>query len=287
MADRSPSSNDRGRRALLGGVAAAALLGVLSSAIRSLSGGPAMTSGDPPSASRPAPSARTAGSTPSLPAAPTTTAPPATDVSATTVSSAPGDAISSTVLVIEKAGWGAAPERAGFVEHEISGIVVHHTAVALGSNADAPGRIRGHQRYHQEQGWPDIAYHMLIDGNGNIYEGRPLWARGDTFTDYDPAGYFLPALEGDFNADTPSAAQLESLAALCAWAADRWDIHPAAILSHRDIASTTCPGANLHPHVADGDLASRVRTLMESGPELDYLRGQAALDLVAEIEAVG
>jgi hypothetical protein len=191
------------------------------------------------------------------------------------------------VLVIEKAGWRAAPEGSGFVEHQIVGIVVHHTAVVLGSNSNAPGRARAHQAYHQKQGWPDLAYHMMIDRNGNIYEGRPLWARGDTFTNYDPTGFFLPCLEGDYNSETPSTAQLESLATVCAWAVNRWAIDPASIEGHRDEASTTCPGSNLYPHISSGDLAARVTELAGGDPQLSYLRGSAALYRVATIEAGG
>ena len=99
------------------------------------------------------------------------------------------------------------------------------------------------------------------------------------------SGYFLLALEGDFNSQTPSAEQQESLAALCAWAANRWRFDADAILGHRDLASTTCPGDRLYSYVASGDLGTRVEELRQMPSELVYLRGHEALDLVAEIEA--
>lgn len=284
MSTPSRSPKGSGRRKLLGGLGAAAFLGVLGSAIRSLFGGeaaPVETSSTALASSAP-PAATSGGTTSASSATPVTTDAPAASTEPESL-----DIVSTKVLVIEKAGWGAAQEREGLVEHEITGIVVHHTAVVLGSNSEAPGRARGHQRFHQDQGWADLAYHLLIDREGNIYEGRPLWARGDTFTEYDPTGFFLPALEGDFNTETPSGRQLESLAAVCAWAARRWNIDPEAILGHRDLASTTCPGENLYPHVAGGDLTARVQNLIEDELELVYLRGHAALDLVAEIEAGG
>ena len=67
-----------------------------------------------------------------------------------------------------------------------SSIALRHTAAALATVAQAPGRLRSHQRFHQEQGWPDIAYHYGIDLAGNVYELRDPRLAGDTFTDYDP-----------------------------------------------------------------------------------------------------
>ena len=52
-------------------------------------------------------------------------------------------------------------------------MTLHHTAVVLGDNSNAPARLRQHQRYHQnDRGWIDIAYHVSVDRNGNIYEAR-------------------------------------------------------------------------------------------------------------------
>lgn len=276
--------SERSRRAFLGGLGAAAFLGVLGSAVRGLFGRAdgAESAVAPRSAATVAPRTETTTTTTTEATTTTTEATEATTTTTTSVVAAGRE-----VLVIEKAGWGAAPEGGGFVEHQIDGIVVHHTAVVLGANANAPSRIRGHQAYHQEQGWPDLAYHLMIDRNGNVYEGRPMWAKGDTFTDYDPAGFFLPCLEGDFNSETPSAAQLEALAAVCAWAVNEWALDPGEIVGHRDEASTTCPGGNLYPHISGGDLAVRVRRLAATGTSLGYLRGTDATQRVAAIEAGG
>ena len=52
-------------------------------------------------------------------------------------------------------------------------MTIHHTAVVLGNNSNAPARLRQHQQYHQDsQGWIDIAYHIGVDRNGNIFELR-------------------------------------------------------------------------------------------------------------------
>ena len=192
------------------------------------------------------------------------------------------------LLLLEKAGWGAQPEGPGFVNHTVTKITVHHTAAVLGSNAKAPARIRQHQNYHQDQGWPDIAYHVMIDQAGNLYEGRPMNYRGDTFTSYDPDGHFLPCLEGDYNTETPTEIQLEALARLCAWAAGQWGVDPGVIGGHRDYAQTTCPGAQLYDDISEGSLGARVAEILTDGvPGLTYLRGAAATAAVAAIEAGG
>ena len=69
-------------------------------------------------------------------------------------------------------------------------MTIHHTAVVLGDNRNAPARLRQHQRYHQDtQGWIDIAYHMSVDRNGNIYQLRrsaTRWRHRDELRPHRP-----------------------------------------------------------------------------------------------------
>ena len=215
------------------------------------------------------------------PAETTTTTEPAPTT--TTTAQAPP---AGSLLVLERAAWTDDAQGSGFVSHTVNQITIHHTAALLQTNSRAPGLIRQHQVYHQSQGWPDLAYHFMIDFAGNIYEGRPYAYRGDTFTSYDPAGHFLPCLEGDYRTETPTSAQTEVLAQLCAWAANKWGIDPSTIGGHRDHASTSCPGDNVYALIEDGSLASRVSEILSTGiPSLGYLRGEAAAAAVAAIEA--
>ena len=209
----------------------------------------------------------------------TTTEQPTT----TTTSAAPP---AGSLLVLERASWTNDAQGSGFVSHSINQITVHHTAALLQTNSRAPGLIRQHQVYHQSQGWPDLAYHFMIDFAGNIYEGRPYAYRGDTFTSYDPSGHFLPCFEGDYRTETPTSAQTEALAQLCAWVANKWGIDPSTISGHRDHASTSCPGDNVYALIEGGTLAARVSEILGTGiPSLGYLRGEAAAAAVAAIEA--
>lgn len=188
------------------------------------------------------------------------------------------------LLVIPKQAWGAAPVAGTFVEHEIQQVTIHHTGSLLSDNADAPGRLREHQAYHQvDQGWPDLAYHFVIDRNGHIYEGRPTWAAGDTGTNYDPTGHLLICCEGEFNSQSPTDAQLGSVATLMAWASTRYGVGLEAVLGHRDVASTSCPGDSLYGQL--GDLTARAsRWQADPGVTLVMLDSYAAVELVADIE---
>lgn len=120
---------------------------------------------------------------------------------------------------------------------------MHHSAVGFLDNRLGPARFRQHQSYHQGLGWADIAYHFMIDRAGNVFEGRPVDAVGDTATNYDPTGHFLPMCEGDFNEHNPTAAQLDALAKVIGWG--RTVFGTDVIAGHRDHASTTCPGDRL------------------------------------------
>ena len=181
--------------------------------------------------------------------------------------------------------WGAAPPGLGFVGHTIDRLTVHHTAAFLGSNTAAPARLRGHQSYHLSLGWPDLAYHFAVDANGNIYEGRPPGYRGDTGTNYDPAGHFLVVAEGNFNDQQIPDAQVGSVAALLAWASEEFDAPLDTIRGHRDLASTTCPGDSFYSLIADGTLAALAAAVATPDAILTIECGSAAEQRVADIEA--
>jgi len=202
------------------------------------------------------------------------------------LSTAPSASEPLSLDILCRDAWGAADRRGSYVRHTVRRITLHHSAVRLEDNRDAPGRFRSHQAYHQSLGWPDIAYHILIDRNGHVYRGRPAWAKGDTGTDYDPRGHLLVLCEGDFESQGPSRAQVRSLVRVLAWACRRFDVPPRRIRGHRDWASTTCPGRNLYALLADGRLRRRVRRRLEAGGvTLSRVCGEEGRRRVAAIEA--
>lgn len=211
-----------------------------------------------------------------------TTRPPET----TTTTSTTAPPVTNTVEIICKEAWGAQPVAGEFIGHTIDNITVHHTAAVLAANTAAPARARQHQSYHQSLGWPDLAYHFLIDANGHVYEGRPVEAVGDTATDYDPTGHFLVGCEGNFNTQQITPAQYKSLVKVLAWGVAEFGVDADSIRGHRDVASTTCPGDNLYPLVADGAIAADVTAqLAVAAPSLELVCGQRADEIVAGIEA--
>ena len=222
--------------------------------------------------------------------APTTTAEPATT---TTTPAADQPTTTSTtadaglvVPVICREAWGAQPAAGPFTEHTIERITVHHTAALLEDNRLAPGLTQQHQADHQGLGWPDVAYHYLIDRNGHVYEGRPHTAVGDTRTSYDPPGHLLIAAKGNFEEQERTPTHPESLVAMVAWGVSEFDVPPSAITGHRDWAATACPGESLYATIASGDLAAAVAEEVEGGPAtLEVACGEDASQLVAAIEA--
>lgn len=183
--------------------------------------------------------------------------------------------------------WGARAARPGGKPHTITRMTLHHEAVVLGDNRNAPERLRQDQRYHQDQkGWIDIAYHVGVDRNGNIYELRSTEIAGDTATDYNTTGHFLVLCEGDFDQEAVSEAQLHGAAVAFAWAVQNFRIATDTLAGHRDLASTSCPGANLYAHLTSGDLKRRVNDLVSAGPvDLQRFCGPDAATRVAAIEA--
>lgn len=161
--------------------------------------------------------------------------------------------------------WGAAPPTGGYGTHTVSRLTVHHSAVAVGDDDWDPDRLRRYQRTHQDAGFVDLAYHLVVAPAGTLYEGRPVDAPGETFTDYDPSGHLHIVLDGHFDREEPTAAQLDTLVATLAWGAEAFDADPGTIAGHQDHAATACPGSNLQPLIADGTVRGEVESLIAAG----------------------
>ena len=164
-----------------------------------------------------------------------------------------------TLEIKKRIAWNPKPATAG-IPHKIRSLSVHHTATTSGPSTDTPQRLRNIQRFHQNKGWPDIAYHFLIDQEGTVWELRDLQHRGDTSTSYDPSGHFLPVLEGNFEETQPPQAQLDALVLLLAWASRHFEVSLDTLKGHRDLAATLCPGEHLYPWIQSGRLAERIRS---------------------------
>ncbi len=196
----------------------------------------------------------------------------------------PGEPVQQPV--VSQASWGAAHPSEGFVAHRIERLSVHHTATPGGPPEQAARRMQSIQRFHQQdRGWPDIAYHFVVAASGQVFEGRPTDARGDTATSYDPSGHLLVTLEGNFEEQQPTEAQLEALARMLAWGAGHFEVDPATLSGHRDHAATACPGEHLYAALTDGSLLSRIRVLQEGGGvQLRYREPEPTADCRVAID---
>jgi hypothetical protein len=164
--------------------------------------------------------------------------------------------------VIPRSAWGARATSGACVPHIISSISVHHTATHSTDNTKSPKRLLSYQRYHQDsKGWTDLAYHLFIDLEGNVYAGRDTACVGDTATNYDPKGHLLIVLEGNFEKQAVSSKAFERLAEVVTWGAEKFSVDSAHVRAHRDLAATACPGAHLYAKLADGTLATRIQAL--------------------------
>ncbi len=169
------------------------------------------------------------------------------------------------VSVVSREDWGAREAQTNrMIPHTIERLTVHHAGTQSGTTG--PPQIRGWQNWHMSgQGWPDLAYHLVIGIDGTVYEGRDPAYRGDTGTTYDTTGHFLVVVEGNFDVDRPTGAQLESLAGVLAWASEHYGVSPSTISGHGDHAATACPGAYLEDRIHSGALADEVQDLIDTG----------------------
>ena len=175
--------------------------------------------------------------------------------------------------IISRASWGADeslrvsdtgedlwPETHG----EAKAFVIHHTGGTNGGS-DPAATIRAIQRYHGKTlGWGDIGYNYLIAPDGRIYEGRRGGegvVGGHTYNDKKKIGYNTGtigiAILGNYeNKDTFRDAARKSLARLIAEKSFEHEVIPdgettlkdisvPAVIAHRDIDATLCPGAGI------------------------------------------
>lgn len=271
------------RRRVLAGLAALGATGVGGAAAWRVAGQPGRASAPEatPTTPRPSPTAsvRTEASVSEVPSSKVTES----EAAASDAASEPGRS-ALAVPMLCRAAWGAAPPRPAAAGHEPVRLTLHHTAVILDDNRKAPARLRQHQRFHQDSGFSDIAYHVGVDRNGNLYELRDPAVPGETFTNYDPTGHFLLLAEGEFGAQVPSDAQLEGLAQVIAGVAHSRRIGVETLTGHRDHDPTTaCPGDNLYARL--GDLRARAtQILQDADPDLTIWCDDAAFERVAAIE---
>jgi len=142
-------------------------------------------------------------------------------------------------------------------------IVIHHTASDIGN-------MEYYRRLHmKERGWPDIAYHFIINNGtyntamGQIEESG-LWKEREInySTKVSYVNYFgiAVALVGNFEQHSVSPLQWESLVNLATMLAVKYSIPPERIIAHRELWETACPGK----HFDINKLRSEIKKNMDA-----------------------
>lgn len=162
---------------------------------------------------------------------------------------------------LSRADWGAKPIIEPYMRQTIQRITIHHAGVATNRKRTFVEKLRALQTFSQREDklangktkphWPDIPYHWYIDWTGQLAECRDPLVKGDTNTEYDPAGHLLICLEGDFSVEEPTGAQIWALNRAVLWLAAKYHVVPENIQTHMDFSKQTdCPGRNLYGEIA-------------------------------------
>ena len=149
--------------------------------------------------------------------------------------------------IVSVSEWGGQVVAPASPPQTLHRLTVHHQGEVWRAGGDVPAYLRRLQKWSQEaRGWADIPYHFIVAPDGAVYAARPVSMAGDTNTDYDPSGHLLVMLLGNFEVQTPTAAQWQSTVEVMAQGIARHGLQRAAIGTHRQHATqTVCPGANL------------------------------------------
>lgn len=196
---------------------------------------------------------------------------------------ASADAATAAPVVITREQWGADESlRQGTprVNQTVKAVIIHHTAGSNSYSRDgAFSQIRGIYAYHtQSLGWDDIAYNLLVDRYGRVFEGRKgsvdLAVRAAHSGGFNVDTYGVGVM-GNFEAAAIPQAAVDAVSRVVGWKAGQYGIDPYgkaqllslgggtsrykagarvtidAISGHRDVGSTSCPGKNFYPKLGE------------------------------------
>jgi len=190
------------------------------------------------------------------------------------------------VPVVPRSAWGADDNASGgwapqFFRPQC--ITIHHTAMACGP--DRVGNLRSIFNYHANVlGWGDIGYHLVIDPDGVVYQGRRTALPDQPVFRVPPVLGVAPSvvtgghtlnvnngnvgisLLGDFTYGPPTPAAVGACIDLVRALSNAMGVHPTAGVSyvnpefggpvpqrfvsgHRDWGGTSCPGNAFYPQL--------------------------------------
>ena len=89
--------------------------------------------------------------------------------------------------------------------------------------------------------WPGIGYHFYIDGQGLVFKTNELAASCYQVGEWDPVSIGI-CVGGNFMAEVPNAAQLQSTGHLVAWLVQELGLTPDALKGKKELVETQSPG---------------------------------------------
>lgn len=159
-----------------------------------------------------------------------------------------------SVPVVEREAWGGAPPVAPMIPQIPRALTIHHSGTPMHPERDPAETVRNLYAFSTrrdtlgdgrvKEPWPDIPYHFYIAPDGTTLETRDVAFEGDTNTRYNLSDQVLVVVEGNFEEETPTDAQLDALLVLSEALARQWGFGPTTVAGHRDRApgQTVCPG---------------------------------------------
>ncbi|MFT7486483.1 MAG: serine/threonine protein kinase [Candidatus Paceibacteria bacterium] len=161
---------------------------------------------------------------------------------------------------ISRANWGAKEPVVSRIKVSQGGytkITLHHTADIRGTPLDGSlastfAASRAVQEEHMgELDWGDIGYHFLIDSVGRLIDARSLEFMGAHAGGENNMQNIGVCFIGNYVADPPSRASLETLTLLLSELRSRFQIPANEVFSHNFFKATNCPGPVLTKWATD------------------------------------
>jgi LysM repeat protein len=133
-------------------------------------------------------------------------------------------------------------------------MTIHHSGDAIDLNDNSVQTLRRIEQQHmlgmgKNVPFACIGYHLIISGDGSIWEGRPLKYQGAHATGDNNKGNVGICLLGNFDRQHPTPAQRGALDRLVERLSRDFRISRSNIVGHNHFKSTDCPGKNLEPIV--------------------------------------
>lgn len=134
---------------------------------------------------------------------------------------------------------------------KIRSLTIHHDGMSPFTSTlydDTARRLEAIRASHVNKGWADIGYHYAIDPAGRVWACRPESLQGAHVKDHNPGNIGILVL-GNYEHHRPTAATKATLDSLIATQMDTRHLTINRVFTHREWASTACPGRHLQDHM--------------------------------------